>query len=77
MTHSKLIMQHLTSGKSLTRKMAFNLFGCFELSARITELRQYGQPIIGHMVTTQKGQRVKLYYLEKFRANYENVKSVI
>ena len=77
MTHKEQILAHLNEGRGLTRLMALTQFGCFELSARITEMNLSGHDITGHMVTTQKGQRVKLYYLEKFRANYENVKSVI
>lgn len=44
-THLKEILAHLKSGKTITRLEAVNLFGCYNLPARIYDLKKLGYNI--------------------------------
>ena len=56
-SQAKMIRAWLESGKTLTRLDAKNLFGCFELSARICELRDKGMKIKSTRVVFPNGKR--------------------
>jgi len=45
MTQNKQIINYLRQGKTLTSLEALQLFGCFRLSARISELKESGWQI--------------------------------
>lgn len=51
MTQSKLILNYLKSGKSITPLEALNLFGCFRLGARIFDLKEQGHDIEMKMIS--------------------------
>ncbi len=40
MSQEQLILNHLKSGKSITAMEALDLFGCFRLASRISDLRK-------------------------------------
>jgi hypothetical protein len=42
MTQSQAILEHLKAGNTLTPIEALNLFGCFRLAARVSDLRTNG-----------------------------------
>jgi hypothetical protein len=46
MTQKDKIKAHLESGKSITPLEALNLFGCFRLASRISELKREGMDIV-------------------------------
>ena len=45
----------------LTSLKALNMFGCFRLASRISELKRTGEPIEMDMITTMSGKRVAEY----------------
>jgi len=45
MSQNKMILDHLLEGRTLTSLEALKLFGCFRLSARISELKDKGWQI--------------------------------
>lgn len=50
MTQTNQIRQHLESGKHITSLEALNLFGCFRLASRISELKKAGYNIATRLV---------------------------
>lgn len=58
----------LESGRSITRKEAWDVLGISELPKRISELRQEGKPILDEWVDvpTRRGKktRVKAYFAD-------------
>lgn len=63
-TYKAHILAHLTAGETLDDMKALNLFGCWSLSQRISEMRADGIPIISKMVTAPSGKRHAIYWLE-------------
>jgi Helix-turn-helix domain len=64
-SQSSRILAHLQAGGTLTPMDALNLFGCFSLSQRVTELRQKGHRIITTMVQDAvTNKRYASYHLE-------------
>lgn len=61
---TKLIEKHLKNGKSITTIEALNLFGCFRLAARITDLRKSGMHIVTSY-TERDGKRWATYRLKE------------
>jgi hypothetical protein len=59
------ILTHLQSGKTLTPVEALDLFGCFSLSQRVTELRRRGHSIVTSMIELKSGKRVARYHLNQ------------
>jgi len=53
-SQTKLIEQHLKSGKAITPIDALNLYGCFRLGARIFDLKEKGLDIVTDMVQSGK-----------------------
>ena len=56
-------LKRLRKGCRLTPIDALKEFGCFRLSARIKELRNYGYDIETHRVRTRSGKNVAGYEL--------------
>lgn len=61
------ILDHLMTGQTLDDMKALNLFGCWSLSQRISEMRASGIPILSKMVTAPSGKRHAIYWLENAR----------
>jgi hypothetical protein len=59
-TQNTKILNYLKSGNTITSLEALNLFGCFRLASRISDLRKMGHAIKRQMVM-RNGKRVALY----------------
>ncbi len=70
MSYKTQILDYLMTGATLEPMTAFNLWGCWSLSQRITELRQDGLPIHSKMVTAPSGKRHAVYWLDKEHINW-------
>jgi hypothetical protein len=57
------IINHLMTKGSLTVLTAIKYIGCYALSQRCSELRREGFAIKDRWVETNKGKRIKQYYL--------------
>lgn len=58
------IAEWLKAGNTITATEALELFGCFRLASRITDLRQkFGLNIISGRIITPSGKRVAQYKL--------------
>jgi len=65
-SQNKRIAEWLQAGNSITAIEALNMFGCFRLASRITDLKQkYGLSIRTGRVVTSTGKRVACYTLDK------------
>ena len=63
-SQNKRIAEYLQQGHSITAIEALDLFGCFRLASRITDLKQkFGLCIVTDRVTTPTGKRVACYKL--------------
>lgn len=66
-TQCKVLLEHFENGGSLTAAEALQLYSCFRLAARVSDLRRSGYPIKGEMVSVQnqfgESCRVKRYYM--------------
>jgi len=65
MTQNEKILSRLKIGRKITSLVAFELFGCLRLGARIWELRKQGHDIKDCMKKTRNGKWVKKYWMEK------------
>lgn len=63
-SQNALIKGWLLNGHSLTTLDALTMFGCFRLSARISNLKDQGMDIITEMVEVND-KRIAKYYLAK------------
>lgn len=63
-SQNALIKGWLLNGHSLTTLDALTMFGCFRLSARISNLKDQGMNIITEMVEVND-KRIAKYYLAK------------
>lgn len=63
-THKAHILAHLTAGETLDDMKALNLFGCWSLSQRISEMKADGIPIMSKLITAPSGKRHAIYWLE-------------
>lgn len=64
MSYRTQILDYLMTGDTLDPIKALNLFGCFALSQRITDLKKEGIPVKMQMVTAKSGKRHAIYWLE-------------
>ena len=63
-SQNKRIAEYLKQGNTITATEALELFGCFRLASRITDLRQkFGLNIISGRIITPSGKRVAQYKL--------------
>ncbi len=62
MTQKNRLLQHLQSGRTLTRLQSWDLLGILECPARISELRSEGHSITTTMrtVTNRYGDNVRI-----------------
>lgn len=61
-SQNKKIAAYLLAGNSITSIEALEMFGCFRLASRITDLKQkFGLDITSDRVTTTTGKRVASY----------------
>lgn len=60
-TQNAKILNHLKSGKTITSLEALNLFGCFRLASRISDLKKLGYTI-GKITVYDNGKRYARYY---------------
>jgi hypothetical protein len=60
-SHNALIKGWLLNGYYITQLEALNMFGCFRLAARISDLRNEGCSIATKIITLQNGKRVAMY----------------
>jgi hypothetical protein len=63
-SQNALIKGWLLNGHSLTTLDALTMFGCFRLSARISNLKDQGMNIMTEMVEVND-KRIAKYYLAK------------
>jgi hypothetical protein len=63
-SQNELIKGWLLNGHSLTTLDALTMFGCFRLSARISNLKDQGMNIMTEMVEVND-KRIAKYYLAK------------
>ena len=61
-SQSKMIKAHLEKGHTLTSLGALDLYGCFRLSARISELKTSGYHVEKTMIELPSGKKVAEYY---------------
>lgn len=59
-TQNAKILEYLNNGNTITSLEALNLFGCFRLASRISDLKKKGYAIKRQMVI-RNGKRVALY----------------
>lgn len=57
------ILEYMRRGNTITGLEALNLFGCFRLPARISDLRKVGHIISSKMIKLANGKRVAQYEL--------------
>ena len=62
MTQEERILEYLQGGGTLTALDALNLFGCFRLASRISELRKTHN-IQSGTIETESGKHIKKYWL--------------
>lgn len=58
---NKKIAKWLEAGNSITQMEALNMFQCFRLASRISDLRKRGMDICKEMIMTPTGKRVARY----------------
>ena len=58
------IAKWLEAGNSITQMEALNMFQCFRLASRISDLRKRGMDICKQMILTPSGKRVAQYSME-------------
>jgi hypothetical protein len=63
-SQTALIKGWLLNGYSITQLDALNMFCCFRLAARISNLREEGLDIVTDIVTIND-KRIAKYYLQK------------
>jgi hypothetical protein len=62
-SQNKLILAYLQYGKSLTALEALEIFGCFRLASRISDIKSQGIEIKSEYITLWNGKRVKRYWI--------------
>ena len=63
-SQNKRIAEWLKAGNTITSMEAMNMFNCFRLASRITDLKQkFGLIIVTDRVMTPSGKRVAQYKL--------------
>lgn len=72
-TQNQRIKEYLENGHKLTPLEALNLFGCFRLASRISDLKKQGMSIKTDMVTdANTGKQYASYSLVLDVSNIEN-----
>ena len=61
-SQNRRIADYLEAGHSITAMEALEMFGCFRLASRITDIKQmYGLDVETNRITTPTGKRVASY----------------
>ena len=63
-SQAKQILAYMQTGHRITGIEALNMFGCFRLPSRITDLRNKGYDISSRFVKTASGKSIKEYWIE-------------
>lgn len=63
-TYKHQILKLLITGNKLDDMKALELFGCWSLSQRISEMRADGYPIQSELITAPSGKRHAVYWIE-------------
>jgi hypothetical protein len=63
MNQNEQILFYLKQGNKITSLEALELFKCFRLASRISDLNRLGYSITSEMITTSTGKRVSQYSL--------------
>ena len=64
-TQFRNILAALKTGEKITALDALNRWGCFQLPARIFDMKRAGYRIITRMVKTRNGKRIARYEMPK------------
>ena len=64
-TQNAQIAAYLQAGNSITALEALELFGCFRLASRISDLRKLNYDISVKRVITPNGKKIAQYSLNK------------
>ena len=56
------IRSYLNKGKTITSLEALDIFKCFRLASRISELKQEGYPVTKQMIRLDSGKYVAEYF---------------
>jgi hypothetical protein len=62
-SQTALILTHMKSGMGITGLQALDLFGCFRLPARISDIKKLGHEVNREMIEVN-GKRVARYWME-------------
>jgi hypothetical protein len=65
-TQAARILDYLQTHDGITPLQALDLFGCFRLAARISDLREAGWPVVTDRLHLANGKVVALYRLEGY-----------
>jgi hypothetical protein len=67
LSKSRMVLEHLLDGETLTPKFALKNFGLFSLASRICELKKIGYPITKILIEVRDGSgrqsRVAQYFI--------------
>ena len=64
LSQNEKILAYLQAGNSLTPIPALELFGCWALSSRISDLNKKGHNIKSELITLDNGKKVSRYWIE-------------
>tara|TARA_Y100000592_G_scaffold19031_1_gene29138 strand:- start:1414 stop:1614 length:201 start_codon:yes stop_codon:yes gene_type:complete len=62
-SQNKLIKKHLEDGHTITAIEALEMFKCFRLASRISDLKQAGCVIDSQFIEVESGKKVKEYWI--------------
>jgi len=68
-TQSKMILEALQEGRTLTHLDAENEFKCLRLAARIYDLKKKGHAVEKRMITVNSGKKVACYFIPQEKDN--------
>lgn len=64
-SHKQQLLAHMMTGQRITPLEALDLYQCFSLAQRISDLRLAdGIPVQSQFITLPNGKRIKEYWLE-------------
>lgn len=67
-SQKKKILDYLKEGETITSLEALDLFHCFRLASRMTDLKNMGVSFDSTFVTTPSAKRVKAYFIPELFA---------
>ena len=63
-SHKQQLLAHVMTGQRINPLEALNLYRCFSLAQRMSDLRKSGIPIQTQSIKLPSGKRVNEYWLE-------------